>query len=243
METRPTETGISGRIYPEQNAAPYLSAQIRCGTPDPDPESPAASAIPDNYEGLQGRLTPIPYYRNCFVCGVERAQPGLKRRFHLLSTPDSPMVCAFAGFDPGDHETVYRFARNGSVHPMVLFSVLDETMGWGGFFLSGQGGVSVRLNYRLVRRIGLDEKLVFFGRGEAVKGRIEKRMFYWASGCAAVMNPDGSFEIVAHSTGQWLALSPLTVQMQKELIPEDLTRRIFETAQAENAASSSSITP
>ena len=39
-------------------------------------------------------------------------------------------------------------------------AVLDETMGWGGFFSSGNGGVSVRLNYTLLRKINIDEKVV-----------------------------------------------------------------------------------
>ena len=108
---------------------------------------------------------------------------------------------------------------------MGLMAVLDETMGWGGFFASANGGVSVRLNYKFLRKIGIKEKLVFFGRGEKVMGRIDKRMLFWASGCGTVMKADGSFEKVIESSGQWYAMATLTEQMRKELIPESLTEK------------------
>jgi len=52
-------------------------------------------------------------------------------------------------------------------------------------------------------------------------------MLFWASGCAAVMKPDGSFEVVAESSGQWYAMATLTRQMKDELIPEELTSQVF----------------
>ena len=111
-------------------------------------------------------------------------------------------------------------------------AVLDETMGWGGFFASANGGVSVRLNYRILRKIGVDEKLVFFGRGEKVMGKIDKRMLFWASGCGVVVTGDGSFETVVESSGQWYAMAALTEQMRKELIPESLNENAFRVAEA-----------
>ena len=64
-----------------------------------------------------------------------------------------------------------------------------------------------------------------------MKGKIDKRMFFWASGCGAVMRDDGTFEVVAVSSGQWYAVKALTEQMRSELIPKAQNEKIFKIAQ------------
>lgn len=227
--------GFTGRISARDEALPYITGDF---SPAGGAENePMINDIPASFSRMEGALVHLPQYRNCFVCGMERAHPGLKRRFHLLDTPRGAVVCAFAGFDPEeDCRTILRFHRNGWLHPMVHFAALDETMGWAGFFKSANGGVSVRLQYILRRKIGIDEKLVYFGRGERVKGRIDKRMMFWASGCGAVMAEDGAFEVVMTASGQWFVLPALTDQMRTELLPEELTRRAFAIAEARQAS-------
>jgi hypothetical protein len=56
-------------------------------------------------------------------------------------------------------------------------------------------------------------------------------MMFWASGGAAVVRPDGTFEIVMTSSGQWLAIPALTEQMRHNLIPAELTGRAFAIAE------------
>lgn len=227
VDAVPTESGISGRVSLKDAAKPYITGDISVGDQVPEADEYTRPYVPANYSQLEGALDHIPYYRNCFVCGVKRTLPGLKRQFHLWKSPHGNIVCAFAGFNDEDQDTIYLFERGGFMHPIGLLAVLDETMGWAGFFTSANGGVSVRLNYTLLRKININEKLVFFGRGEKVMGRIDKRMLFWASGCAAVMREDGSFETVIKSSGQWVAMAALTDQMEKELIPEILTRKAF----------------
>ena len=65
-------------------------------------------------------------------------------------------------------------------------------------------------------------------------GRIDKRMMFWASGCAAAIREDGSFETVITSSGQWVAMAALTDQMEKELIPETLNRNAFAVARKQS---------
>ncbi len=228
---------ITGQISVMGAAMPYITGEIipagDWSGSDAAKDDSAASYIPDSVSKLQGALTPLPHYRNCFVCGAERIHPGLKRRFHFWdNTPHGPMVCAFAGFDPEDGQTILRFHQNGGFHPMVHFAVLDETMGWAGFFKAANGGVSVRLKYTLHRNVGIHEKVVFFGRGERVMGRIDKRMLFWASGCGAVSADDGRLEVVMTASGQWFAMPELTGQMRTELIPAELTRQAFAFAEA-----------
>ena len=230
IEATPIETGISGRISPEGDDMPYITGEISFGIDAPDKDDYARDYMPEHFSQISGKLEHIPYYLNCFVCGVARSMPGLKRRFHLWSSPQGYIVCAFAGFNPEDEQTIHLFSRNGYLHPIIHFAVLDETMGWGGFMAYAHGGVSVRLQYTLLRKIGIHEKMVFFGRGEQVRGRIDKRMFFWASGCAAVMRDDGTFEVVAVSSGQWYAVKALTEQMKTALIPREQNEKIFAIA-------------
>ncbi len=227
IQATKSDDGITGRISVEDDDMPYITGDISFGDQIAEMDSYTRDYVPSDYSQIKGKLDHIPHYLNCFVCGVDRKAPGLKRRFHLWKSPHGHVVCAFAGFNEEDKDTFYLFERNGFIHPMGLMAVLDETMGWGGFFTSANGGVSVRLNYKLLRKIGINEKLVFFGRGEKVMGRIEKRMLFWASGCVAVMHDDGSFEKVIESSGQWYAMAALTEQMRTELIPESLTQKVF----------------
>ncbi len=230
IEAEAVDDGMSGRISVEGAAMPYITGDIAFGARAAETDDYARPYVPSAFSMIEGKLDHLPHYRNCFVCGVDRKLPGLKRRFHLWKSPHGNISCAFAGFNDEDRDTFFRFERNGALHPMGLLAVLDETMGWGGFLASANGGVSVRLNYKILRKIGIDEKLVFFGRGEKVMGRIDKRMLFWASGCGAVMQPDGSFEKVVESSGQWYAMAALTDQMRTELIPESLTENAFAVA-------------
>ena len=230
VEAMPTETGISGRISPPGAEMHYITGEISFGKVAPEKDDYARNYIPENFSQISGKLEHIPYYLNCFVCGVDRSIPGLKRQFHLWRSPHGDVVCAFSGFNAEDGQTMHLFSRNGCLHPITLFAVLDETMGWGGFMAYAQGGVSVRLKYTLLRTIGAHEKVVFFGRGEQAKGHIDKRMFFWASGCGAVMRDDGSFEVAVVSSGQWYAMKALTEQMKNELIPREQNERIFAMA-------------
>jgi hypothetical protein len=234
VEAMPTETGISARISPQGAEMPYITGEISFSDDAPEKDDYARNYVPENFSQISGKLEHIPYYLNCFVCGVDRSMPGLKRRFHLWNSPQGDVVCAFSGFNPQDEQTIHRFSRDGCLHPITLFAVLDETMGWGGFMAYAQGGVSVRLKYTLFRKLGVHEKIVFFGRGEQVKGHIDKRMFFWASGCGAVMRDDGSFEVVVESSGQWYAMKALTEQMKKELIPREQNEKIFAMAANRN---------
>jgi acyl-coenzyme A thioesterase PaaI-like protein len=231
IDVVPTDFGISGSIYPEDKTMPYITGEIDFGIDNSKKDETFKTYMPDCFSRIKGELEHIPHYRNCFVCGVDRSLPGLKRKFHLWNSPHGRVVCAFSGFNDDDRDSLHLFQRNGFLHPISILAVLDETMGWAGFMAYANGGVSVRLNYHFIRPIGVNEKLVLFGRGEKVKGNISRRMLYWASGCGAVMHEDGSFELVVVSSGQWYAMKALTNQMKKELIPAKVTREIFSIAE------------
>ena len=209
---------------------PYLEADITRGF---GPESSETHPyLPSSFDRLEGSLSALPFYRNCFVCGIDRGHPGLKRKFQLFEAArQNRVVVSCAGFDAADIDTVHRFERGGRVHPVALMALVDETMGWAGFMNYASGAVTVRLSATLHREIILGEKFVVFGRGERVRGT-GSRMLFWASGGIAVVGQGGAFETVVTASGQFLGVPALTEQMRTELIPQELTRRAFGIAES-----------
>lgn len=222
--------GAKGIVTVTGSDLPYLEADIMRGAGQGTPGSPPC--LPPSVDILERSLSPMPYYRNCFVCGVGRSHPGLKRAFLFFeSAGQGRIVVARVGFDAEDMDTVLRFERGGSVHPVVLLALVDEAMGWGGFMNYASGAVTVELSATLHRAVGVGEKIVVFGRGEKVRGR-GSRMLFWASGGIAVVGENGAFETVATASGRFFGVPALTEQMRRELIPQELTRRAFEIAES-----------
>jgi hypothetical protein len=226
----PEGEGAKGIVSVRGSVLPYLKADITKTAERSTIETSAC--LPSSFEQMEGSLSALPFYRNCFVCGVDRQHPGLKRKFQLFETArPSRVVVSRIGFDAEDDGTVHRFERNGQIHPVVLLALVDETMGWAGFMNYASGGVTVRMSATLHRAIGVDEKLVVFGRGEKVLGA-GSRMLMWVSGGAAVVGKTGAFEIVMTASSQFMGVPALTEQMRTELIPKELTRRAFEIAES-----------
>jgi hypothetical protein len=227
----PQDGGAGGIISAGKDAPPYMTASLAFAKDEPERRNLFASYLPGRFADIAGGLVDMPSYRNCFVCGVARRHPGLRRRFHLYESDRSgKIVIARAGFDPEDGKSFYLFQRDGFVHPLALIALLDEVVGWGGFLLAGSGGVTVRIGYTFYRPVGVGEKIIAFGRGEKVKGQAGARLLFWASGGAAAVKDDGSLEPVAAASAQYFGVPELTEQMKAHLIPEDLAARVFAIA-------------
>lgn len=233
VKVSPTENGASGLIEVNHGTLPYITASIGFQNNENHQKDHFESYMPERYSKIENRLKLLSHYKNCFVCGVERSQPGLKRCFYILegANQSEKMIVAIVGFYPWDKETFYLFQRNNVMHPLAFLALLDETMGWGGFMITASGSVTVRIGYTFYRDIHVGERIVVFGRGEKVR-RSCGRLFCWASGGVAVVHDDGKLEAVAAASGQWLGMPELTEQMKRELVPEELTSRTFEMAGA-----------
>jgi hypothetical protein len=233
IELTATEDGVRGVMVKNPGAAPYLSATFCFAHADPSQSEIFRSYLPTRIGDEEKRMVPLPSYRNCFVCGIARREPGLARRFYVLDVLNqqkivtSPIGCAG---DSGD--AFYRFQRYGRLHPLPLLALLDEIIGWGGFLLTASGGVTVKASYTFYRDIQVGERLWVFGRGEKVRGNAASRLLFWASGGAAAVRSDGVLEPVVVASGQYLCVGALTEQMRRELLPADLTRRAFQLAGA-----------
>ncbi|HAJ28248.1 MAG TPA: hypothetical protein DCG53_13565 [Syntrophus sp. (in: bacteria)] len=225
------EDRLSGRILREGEDEPYLRANIHYGKEGPHKKVQFQDSLPVRYDDIENRLLPLPYYRNCFVCGVEREEAGLRRRFYFVDGEvTEKIVVSLAGFDEDDKQSFNRFQRNEIFHPLPILALLDETLGLAAFMVSASGGVTVRIDYTFYRDIRVGERLLFFGRGGKLRGKTPSRMMCWASGGAAVVRDDGTLEPVVSASGQWLGVPALTHQMREALIPAELNRRAFELA-------------
>lgn len=228
LEMSRTGSGMTGQITPHSASAPYLTAALSPAAESLECVAPG-SYLPARFSEIENKLLALPHYKNCFVCGVERRHPGLKRKFQLIAGAPEKPVLALAGFDREDSESFYLFQRKGVLHPLPFLALLDETIGWAGFMMSGSGGVTTRISYSFFRPVKADENIIVVARGDKLR-KTPSRLMFWASGVAAAINPDGSFDVVAAASGQYLGMPELTAQMRTELMPRELTMRAFEIA-------------
>ncbi len=229
FDVLPVPGGAEGSATGDRDPLPYMTASIRYGQSDGEHGRAFSAFMPEKCGAALKELTLLPSYRNCFVCGVERSYPGLRRQFRLWDPPDKIVVSA-VGFSDADRDSFYRFSRNGFLHPLPFLALLDEILGWGGFLISGSGAVTVSIGFTFYRPVSCDEKLLFFGRGDRVRGRTSSRLLFWASGGAASVKEDGRLEMVASASGQWFGIQDLTQQMRSSLLPRTLMEKAFELA-------------
>ncbi len=230
IHTWPSAGGAEGEISLNGAAHPYISASVLFRKDDPYLREKFQNYMPGSLADMGYIKADMPNYQNCFVCGLGRQDPGLRRRFQALDRNGQVVAIAFVGFLESDRDDFYWCRRGDHLHPLALTALMDETMGWGGFLLTGHGGVSVRFSFLFLRDVRIGEKFIVFGRGEQVKGNIEKRMMFWSSGGIAAARENGTLELVAASSSQVLIVPELTEQMKTNLFPSELTECIFQMA-------------
>jgi acyl-coenzyme A thioesterase PaaI-like protein len=172
-------------------------------------------------------VLPLPYAADCFVCGSERQDPGLTRRFYCLDAKGTRIVFTPMGFDPDDQSKICRFQLDDvQIHPGVLAAILDETMGWGGFVQARQGGMTVKLDVDFLRPAERGEKMLCFGTCSGTRGKTANRLFWFSEGGILAMG-EGDLPPVMIARGQWLAVPSLTDEMKKHLRPPEWLDRWF----------------
>jgi hypothetical protein len=220
------EPQVLVRITKKGDKTPYLTAQIvaahsRAGR-DRLP-------LPPHHEF---RL--LPYYRNCFVCGHHRPVVGLKRRFRLHEPDGSQVVTTLWGDEKEDTDRAEFFLiGKQELHPAVLVSIFDENIAWGGFMRTGTAGLSVRLEFTLMRPVGKHEKLLFVGWPTGIRGNPRAPRFFKAEGFILSVADPQDPKPVAYGHGEWIIVASLTEQIKKNLLPEDDWSWIFSAARNE----------
>lgn len=209
-----SEAAVVACITKNGDRKPYLRADISpaCGIVDSTviPRVP----VPEH--------RPLPYYRNCFVCGHHRSVTGLNREFkaHAGENGDTVVTTAW-GFDSADADRAASFLIGPEeLHPAVLISIFDENTAWGGFMKTGAAGLSVRLEFTLLRPVRLWEKLLFVGRPAGIRGNPRSPRFFIADGAILCMDDPSRPELVAYGKGEWIIMASYTEQIKHNLLPD-----------------------
>jgi hypothetical protein len=211
---------VSARITKNGDKSPYLRAEIaRAGATDipetlrkPPPEA----------------FRPLPYYKNCFVCGHHREIVGLQRRFRVHPNDHAPLVTTSWGQNSEDQDRAESFLiGEHELHPAVLISIFDENTAWGGFMRTKSAGLSVRLDFTLLRPVGHDEPLLFMSRPTGIRGNPRAPRFFVAEGSILSLSDATHPEPVAFGKGEWIIMDLYTEQIKKNLLPADDWEWIF----------------
>jgi hypothetical protein len=208
------------RITKNGDKTPYLKAEL----------GPAAlNDIPAWLPQLPGNdFRQLPYYRNCFVCGHHRTVTGLQRRFRVHVSDEDRIITTPWGLDPDDVDRAqYFLIGREELHPTVLISVFDENTAWAGFMDTRAAGLSVRLEFTLLRPVGSHEKLLFIGRSAGVRGNPRAPRFFLAEGAIVAVNGSGTPEPVAFGRGEWIIMDLYTSQIKEHLLPREDWAWIF----------------
>lgn len=213
------ENRVHASITKNGDKTPYLKADIMpfqhdqewVDFPEPSPD---------------GRK--LPYYRNCFVCGHHRDEIGLQRRFQVEDTDFGPVVSTTWGLVDDDLDRAGGFLISSrELHPTVLISIFDENTAWGGFMATKSAGLSVRLEFVLLRPVLKTEKLIFLGKPSGIRGNPKSPRFFLAEGTIFSMKDEASPEPVAFGRGEWIIMNQYTRQIKQNLLPPDDWTWIF----------------
>jgi hypothetical protein len=211
---------VLARISKEGDKTPYLRAEIQPATHQNQTDNIPAKPG-EQFRGL-------PYYRNCFVCGHHRTITGLQRRFRLHDSNGATIVTTPWGYDLTDIDRGESFLiGEEELHPAVLISIFDENTAWGGFMMTRSAGLSVRVDFTLLRPVGRQEKLLFVSEPTGIRGNPKSPRFFLAQGTILSMTDLGNPEPVAYGRGEWLILDQYTQQIKRNLLPEDDWSWIF----------------
>ena len=104
---------------------------------------------------------PLPYTRDCFVCGAHNAH-GLHLRFRREGDE------VRADFTPQPQHAGFR----GIVHGGILATVLDEAMFWAAASTTKRFCLAAELNVRFVSKVTVGQTLTVVARLRADRGRL-----------------------------------------------------------------------
>jgi hypothetical protein len=207
------QPSISARLTKLGDKSPYLRAEITAASGADN------SAIP---ERPSEDFRKLPFYRNCFVCGHHRTEAGLQRRFRVHGQAGSWIVTTPWGENPDDFDRAkYFLINNEELHPAVLISIFDENTAWGGFMTTRSAGLSVRMEFTLMRPVKANEKLLFVGQPTGIRGNPRNPRFFLAAGSVLSLKDTHNPEIVAYGRGEWIIMDHYTNQIKANLLPAD----------------------
>ncbi len=195
---------LSGAIRKDSGGLPYLTARIESGT---------ANVYRDETERLGELLarpvitsSPLvmPNFANRIVYSPESQERHRYRTFKFkeVDTERVYMKCSVSDSTESPRGSDINLLAGRHLHPGALITILDETLGWAGFFAAWQGGVTVSISACFMRAILPGENIFAMGVCDRMSGSFSRKMVE-CSGAIFVKN-GGIPEPAAYSTGKWL---------------------------------------
>ncbi len=220
LKVEKNEDQYRGEMSTQQAVMPYLKASMISGMLQP--RDTIEQAVNQMKAGMRyARYTlkiPDMSFRLLFN---PRAQNDIHMRefsFNEYSTGYNMLYCkSHHGVkNPG---TIFNTLRDSQVHPGVLITLLDETMGWAGFLSAWQGGVTVLLDVNLFRPVNRDDRFVVSGMCTKISGSSHRKVVY-ATGAVFIKNGE-SLELAGYARGKWLTLPGYREKMVRYLLSSD----------------------
>jgi acyl-coenzyme A thioesterase PaaI-like protein len=99
------------------------------------------------------------------------------------------------------------------LHPGAIITILDETLGWAGFFASWQGGVTINISTYFPAPIVPGGSLYSVGYCERTYGTFQRKIAYAQGGFFE--KKEGRKRLVAYASGRWLTKPEYKEKMLK----------------------------
>lgn len=135
--------------------------------------------------------------------------------FRELSDGKICMLCFFRNSEGMIHNGEFNLISDTQVHPGAVITVLDETLGWSGFFTVWQGGVTVNLMTYFIRPVKPDETIFSIGICDSVYGSHRRKIVCCSGGIFSIR--DDTVEPIAYARGKWLTKPEFKERMLKHL--------------------------
>jgi hypothetical protein len=209
----------SGEINRKSGSRPYLHGTLRYA------EMPGIGCEVDALAGMLQEPVRvkssfiIPVFSRMIIYRKHCQHPRLSRTFELRETESGRtyMMGLRGGvqglMDCGDMNTI----RETHVHPGVLVTILDETLGWAGFLAVWQGGVTVNLSAHFLQPVTPGDKVFSLGCCSSIRGGHRRKLVSCAGGLFIVRGE----EIVpaVYATGRWLTDPGYKQKMLRYIMP------------------------
>ncbi len=208
---------FEGLIAKKTGGAPYLTCSF---------ESPAPPMFGKEMIGLRELVdqpvvssSPLvmPNFANRIVYTRESQELHRYRTFKFkeIDTERVYMKCGITdGLENAGGSDINRLG-GGYLHPGALITILDETLGWAGFFAAWQGGVTVAISAYFLRPAKPGGGIFSIGVCDGTRGTFSRKMVNCSGGlfARAASGP----EVIAYSMGKWLTRPEFKEKMLKYL--------------------------
>ncbi len=193
-----------GSIIKKTGGHPYLKGLI-------DPKSPPENRATeqDIMRIIKERVTNsnslvMPNFSNRIIYNREIQKKYQYRTFEFKELQDKRMYMQYTmdNNSNGKDSSELNRLNDDEVHPGALITILDETLGWAGFFKSWQGGVTTNLHACFLRSVIPGEIIFAIGICDRLYGSFSRKIVHCSGGI--FVKKKGLPELVAYAEGKWL---------------------------------------